>query len=246
MLFRSGNVDVNEQSILTFSNDASTAVNAMTQEEVEKYSSIYNVCGSKLASMISELITISDSQYTTLYSPDALIVPTGIVAYEITKVNTNYAEISEAYSANQMIPAFNPIILYADIDEYTDFAFEYTNNSTTTRSASSNILRGDWAHNVSSNMNDNYYLLVDDNNGETLFVKQDYSLLRRANVAYLLLNETAHSNTLSLSNDIETSITNQSINENKIEVIYDLQGRKVQSPFKGEIYIVNGKKRIYF
>ena len=241
-----GNVDVNEQSILTFSNDASTAVNAMTQEEVEKYSSIYNVCGSKLASMISELITISDSQYTTLYSPDALIVPTGIVAYEITKVNTNYAEISEAYSANQMIPAFNPIILYADIDEYTDFAFEYTNNSTTTRSASSNILRGDWAHNVSSNMNDNYYLLVDDNNGETLFVKQDYSLLRRANVAYLLLNETAHSNTLSLSNDIETSITNQSIDENKIEVIYDLQGRKVQSPFKGEIYIVNGKKRIYF
>ncbi len=27
--------------------------------------------------------------------------------------------------------------------------------------------------------------------------------------------------------------------------IYDLQGRKVQNPVKGQIYIVNGKKTIY-
>ena len=134
----------------------------------------------------------------------------------------------------------------ANIDVDTDFAFEYSDNSSTTRNTSSNILRGDLAHNVSSNMNDNYYLLTEDNNGDTSFLKQDYSLFRRANVAYLLLNESAHSNSLSLSSDIGTSIINQSIDENEVEIIYDLQGRKVQSPLKGVIYIVNGKKRSYF
>ena len=112
-----GNVDVAEQLILTFGNDASTAVNVMTQEEVEKYSSIYNVCGSKLASMISELVTISDSQYTTLYFFDALLMPAGVKAYVITKVNTNYAEISEAYTENQIVLAFTPIILNANRSE---------------------------------------------------------------------------------------------------------------------------------
>ena len=241
-----GNVNVAKQSIVAFDNDASIPVNAMTQEEVEMYSSIYKICGSKLASMASELIAISTSQYTTLFVSDALLVPTGVTAYAITKVYTNYVEISEAYSANQIIPAFTPIILNSNIDEDTSFIFEYIDNSVATRTTSSNMLRGDLVHNTSSNINDNYYLLTDDSNGEASFSKQDYSLLRRANVAYLLLNETEHSNSLTLSNEIETSIINQNYNENEIRIIYDLQGCMVQSPEKGKIYIINGKKRIYF
>ena len=45
--------------------------------------------------------------------------------------------------------------------------------------------------------------------------------------------------------DGTTDIEDAEIRNQKSEVVYDLMGRRVASPKKGELYIINGKKVIY-
>ena len=45
--------------------------------------------------------------------------------------------------------------------------------------------------------------------------------------------------------DGATDIDNAEIRNQKSEIVYDLMGRRVASPKKGELYIIDGKKVIY-
>ena len=42
-----------------------------------------------------------------------------------------------------------------------------------------------------------------------------------------------------------TGIVNVEFNKETYDQIFDLQGRRVQKPVKGNLYIINGKKVVY-
>lgn len=239
-----GNIKESDGTLLTFNNAPTTPDYTMTEQDIETYSSVYGICGATLAALVSEPVVIPAYQFTTLYVSDALIVPAGVTAYAIVKTNYDYVELGELYAEGGVIPAFTPVVLEAEVDKETMFHFMYA-GSGHGASTELNSLSGSLVHQVLSESTVNYYTL-DNSNEVTAFTKQGNKVQIAANTAYLTLGSIVTADRLLLKKDIETSITNPTLDEEVVgeTTIYDLQGRKVLYPKKGQIYIINGKKRI--
>lgn len=239
-----GNIKEADGSLLDFTNDGNTPKYIMTESDITTYGSIYDMCGNSSANL-AEPVNIPLYKYTTLYVPDALVVPVGVTAYAIVSANNEYAELSELYTEGDVIPAFTPVILNAEVSDETTFRFIYADNARSAMSGT-NLLSGSLTHQSLSETNTNYYTL-EYNNDAVAFVKQGNNIQSKANVSYLALNEAiVNSAVLPLKDDSATSIIDSAIDKIKgDDVVYDLNGRRVSYPQKGQIYIVNGNKRIY-
>ncbi len=238
-----GNLKEADGTLLSFNNAAEIPAYTMTEANIISYSSVYNMCGTTLAALISEPVIIPANQYTTLYAADALIVPSGITAYAVESINDDYIQLGEMYAAGETIPACTPVVLTAEVNEETVFRFMYAPNNVSGLFSGTNLLSGSLVHKTLSDNSVKYYTLGSDN-GVAAFLQQGNSLQIDANSAYLTLsNETI--NVLPLTAN-PTSITIPNIDKTTDDgYLYDLQGRRVFDPQKGQIYIVNGNKVLY-
>lgn len=239
-----GNLKEADKSILSFSNDLNTPVYEMTEADILRYSSIYTMCGEQLSALVAEQVVVPACRYTTLCAADALVVPAGIKAYAIAGITEEYAELGALFSEGDPLPAGIPVVLEAEVSKETTFLFAYADNSSLSPIAETNLLSGSLIHRVFED-NTSAYATLGQDNGSIGFAKQGNTLPIMAQTAYLVL-EPAAKEYLPLKggvlSSIETIVTDTDSNEN--DALYDLQGRRLMKPEKGQIYLSNGSKRI--
>lgn len=181
-------------------------------------------------------ITISSVGYAPLYSPVALTIPADVKAYTGRLNDAKDALILVAVE-NGVIPAETAVVLEANEGEYD---FVVTPN---TETIADNFLKGSTG-------------LADASGILTLQVIEDklgfYTYTNEGGLpafkAYIDATElsagAAASNALSIifdDGDI-TAIEGVEVANGDAGVYFDLQGRRVVAPQKGQLYIVNGKK----
>ena len=196
---------------------------------------------------VSEAATDGEYNYATMFYGDKnLSVPEGIKAYTATVANGEITlhEISGA------IPAGTAVVLRTDskLRETTDFEFSIVDEAEDIEA--DNMLKGsDEATTVSGN-GFKYYMLSLNGDSEPgsigfYFDKESnggIQLKNGAHKAYLAVPEDAADAKGYPFGGDATGIEGLNVNDNdNVNEVYDLQGRRVVRPAKG-IYIVNGKK----
>lgn len=73
----------------------------------------------------------------------------------------------------------------------------------------------------------------------------DGSLVPVKAISYSSSGKVSNITTFNIFADMRTEIIGVSVEDSKEQVIYDLQGRKVETPMEGRIYIIDGKKKLY-
>ena len=195
---------------------------------------------------VSEGATDGEYNYATMFYGDKnLSVPEVIKAYTATVANGEITlhEISGA------IPAGTAVVLRTDskLRETTDFEFSIVDEAEDIEA--DNMLKGsDEATTVSGN-GFKYYMLSLNGDSEPgsigfYFDKESnggIQLKNGAHKAYLAVPEVEAAKGYPFGGDA-TGIEGLNVNDNdNVNEVYDLQGRRVVRPAKG-IYIVNGKK----
>lgn len=193
------------------------------------------------------IVTIGDVRYSTLYSTIALSIPEGVKAYtgELTEEGEENILILKKLSGT--IPANTGVVLYGEANGYN------FNIAAKVPAIGNNALRGTATDIETSSVTDGdvYTLQKHDFNTEDeaeydgVAFKKFVGETITAGKAYLVLSQQAGPNTpavrIRFAGGTPTEIEGSEFKAQGSQLIYDLQGRRVENPTKG-IYIVNGKK----
>ena len=197
------------------------------------------------------LNTIGDETYATLCVPFDFTLD-GATAYTLSVNSENNAQL-DMESVNGTVAAGTPVVLKGTNASATSATLtigsNYANAPLTTTDLKGIFLKADVP------AANNYFL--GRNNGEPGFYKWGggETLDLAANRAYLTIETASPSNGFKLVFEddddvtgIESALNGQSgaagVSVNG-QSYYDLTGRKVANPVKGQIYIVNGKKVLF-
>lgn len=174
------------------------------------------------------------------------LVPTGLSAYIISSNSAQSAHMEEIATEGQVIPANTGVLLFGETAETNVTMKPATTEGTGVSFTSDNLLAHSAGTSITISESDNAYILANDVTHGIAF----YSCLEGTlamNKAYLSIG-TGSTNgkafTLTLggeSTDIH-SLENSTWNTNA--PIYDLSGRRVLTPIKGNLYIQDGHKFI--
>ena len=185
---------------------------------------------------VTELpVTISSVGFATLYSPVALSIPENVTAYVGT---TNNNVINLTAISDGVIPANTGVILEGEAGTY-DFAI-------TTGGEATSEITGTVAAQLAANVSGTKFVLANGNNGVGFYKYNGTNL--GGFRAYLVdgANSSSSGFTFNFVNDDDPTAVESAVKETVANgQYYDLQGRKVAAPQKGQIYIVNGKKVLY-
>ena len=204
-------------------------------------------------------LTVTAANYSTLYLNYPVAVP-GIEGaneeneygvYVASEIASNYVAL-KLVEAGDVLPAKTGIVIKAPEDDYT-FTYSSEESSDVTSMFEGTLIN----KNIVPAENTVCYVLANGSNGVGMYkaelnLDENTAFLNNANKAYLPVPVgTSQQPAQALSwrftrggdegtTDIEKS---ESRNE-KSEMIFDLQGRRVLNPAKG-MYIVNGKKVLF-
>lgn len=193
--------------------------------------------------------SITHAGYSTFYSEEAFLMPTGIVGNTINSKDGSLV-INAAYEGGAIVPAKTALLLKG---EAKDYVFTFVSSDET--APVDNLLHGtttDAMTNVGEGNYKYYKLSYDDNDANLGFywgAENGAAFMNKAGKAYLALPVTesqsmAKGFSLSdLANGTTTSIQQASIAD-KASSIFDINGRRVSTlngAAKG-VYIVGGKK----
>ncbi len=177
-----------------------------------------------------------NKQFCTFASQQTLTVPTGIKAYVVTGINLNSRQVTTKEVS--YLPKGVPVLL-----EKTGTEIGAASLYTGVTSDVSCILQssGENGTTVADNSTTSYYILYKDE-----YVKVTRGTTIAANKYYLTATGTNAPSRLVIigsNSDVTAikSITNNSLTTGD-NIIYDLQGRRILHPAKGQLYIANGKK----
>lgn len=195
--------------------------------------------------------TITPAQYGTYYTEDAFIMPEGVTGYTITDKNGESLTLNPAYPANEVVPAKTALLLKATEKPATNQEFTYTIVNSTAAAPADNLLHGSVeATETHVEGATAYYKLAQDKEEGIGFYwanANGTAFTNGANKAYLAIKGNMSQMRGFSFESMTTGINNVVANTNnsKNAVIYDLNGRRVNSlnAAKG-VYIVNGKKVI--
>ena len=231
---------------------ATTSLQYKYKQALSNYSSqIYKFFDKKLAGPYNN--GTLDEYYGTLALPYAVEIPTEqpfFVVYSVSSIKKNegisVASVSTVFS---YIPANTGVVLQNPVDAYTPRFLETTE---TVASITGNKLQPCLTDGGLANDYTSYLTLGPDKEllaqGQTVIGFYLYTGAKIAcNTAYMNYSDAgAKKMILSFGDDTPTSIkgVTEDASESRQNVVYDLQGRRVQNPQKG-IYIVNGKKVLY-
>ena len=165
--------------------------------------------------------------WATANFPFGYTIPSGTEAY-IGQVDGNCIKLS---SIGTSVPAATPVILNGDATSIT-----VTIDNTVTTDTESNGLSGQYAADNAANESK---LSLGISNGKVGFYTYDGAL--GAFKAYLTASTGSNGFTFSFADDDVTGISEIVDNESSNSKYFDLQGRKVAAPQKGQLYIKGGK-----
>lgn len=194
--------------------------------------------------------TITSARYGTYYTEDAFIMPEGVTGYTITEKNKESLTLNAAYPANEVVPAKTALLLKADEKPAASKDFTYTIVNSDEVAPADNLLHGSVeATETHVEGATTYYKLAEGDEGIGFYWANanGTAFMNGANKAYLavkgMLSQMRGFSFESMTTNINNVVANT--NNSKNAVIYDLNGRRVNSlnAAKG-VYIVNGKKVI--
>ena len=205
----------------------------------------------KLKDLGTGFFTITSAQYGTYYTEDAFVMPEGVTGYTITEKNGESLTLNADYPANEVVPAKTALLLKATEKPATNQEFTYTIVNSTAAAPADNLLHGSVeATETHVEGATAYYKLAQDKEEGIGFYwanANGTAFTNGANKAYLAIKGNMSQMRGFSFESMTTGINNVVANTNnsKNAVIYDLNGRRVNSlnAAKG-VYIVNGKKVI--
>lgn len=205
----------------------------------------------KLKDLGTGSFTITPARYGTYYTEDAFIMPEGVTGYTITDKDGESLTLNAAYPANEVVPAKTALLLKATEKPATNQEFTYTIVNSDKVAPEGNLLHGSVeATKTQVEGATAYYKLAKGEEGIGFYWANENggAFINGANKAYLAVTTGSLSQMRGFSfESMTTGINNVVANTNnsKNAVIYDLNGRRVNSlnAAKG-VYIVNGKKVI--
>lgn len=172
--------------------------------------------------------------YISFFAPTAVKVPAGVEVYS-GKINTQNSVITFNKVNTQEIPAKTAVLLRKVTGKGS---FEVEKIASTTSTISDNGLRG---YSVSSkdHLNNAYGLTVE--GGKLIFKPLIQGV--RAFRAVIYNNNAAGAPAYYPTAFAPEGIHGVTVDDNQAEV-FDLAGRRVEAPVKGQVYVKNGKKFI--
>lgn len=205
----------------------------------------------KLKDLGTGFFTITPARYGTYYTEDAFVMPEGVTGYTITDKNGESLTLNATYPANEVVPAKTALLLKATETPATNKDFTYTIVNSDKVAPEGNLLHGSVeATKTQVEGATAYYKLAKGEEGIGFYWANENggAFINGANKAYLAVTTGSLSQMRGFSfESMTTGINNVVANTNnsKNAVIYDLNGRRVNSlnAAKG-VYIVNGKKVI--
>lgn len=195
-------------------------------------------------------VEVGAYEIATFCAEHATTIPSGVkayVAYERPEFpsDENLMGVLVMEEVTDVIPANTGVVLRAEMGTYN---FEYTTSAA--EEVDGNLLKGyagraEYDVVVKPADATNYVLTVKDD--VAAFYKKNNHFKVYRNRAYLsvpLATETRGFRMVFENNDGTTEISDVVLGISGKQAVYDLQGRRVQTPNKG-VYIVNGKKVVY-
>ena len=172
--------------------------------------------------------------YVSFYAPTAVKVPADVTVYT-GKLNAGNTQLTFTEVSNKQIPAGTAVLLQKGASK-TQFEVEKIANASAI--TANNSLKG---YTVSSadRKNNAYGLMAE--NGKLVFKRLSDGV--RAFRAVIYQNNGAGTQEFIPTSFAPTAIEGVTAEERKEEV-FDLAGRRVESPVKGQVYVKGGKKFI--
>lgn len=179
-------------------------------------------------------LNTDDLGYISFFAPTAVKVPAGVEVYS-GNINAQNSVITFNKVNTQQIPANTAVLLRKGTGETS---FEVKKIASTTSTISDNGLRG---YTVSSkdHLNNAYGLTVENNK----LVFKPLTQGVRAFRAVIYSNTAAGAPAYYPTAFTPEGIQGVTVDDNQAEV-FDLAGRRVEAPVKGQVYVKNGKKFI--
>lgn len=179
-------------------------------------------------------LNTDDLGYISFFAPTAVKVPAGVEVYR-GNINAQNSVITFNKVNTQQIPANTAVLLRKVTGKGS---FEVEKIASTTSTISNNGLRG---YTVSSkdHLNNAYGLTVE--GGKLIFKPLTQGV--RAFRAVIYNNNAAGAPAYYPTAFAPEGIHGVTVDENQAEV-FDLAGRRVEAPVKGQVYVKNGKKFI--
>lgn len=173
-------------------------------------------------------LTVTDVQYATFIAPFDVTVPTGVTASKVTGVDDTNELVLESVGAT--IPANTPVLLYSESAVNTTAEGV---NEATEATYTKGLLTGVYTDTEAAA---GTYVLQKHDSSVAFYLVGDVKPTVGAGRCYLTA-PTSGAPVLRLGGT--TNIA--PVEAETMTAVYDLQGRRVETPAKG-IYIVNGKK----
>lgn len=179
-------------------------------------------------------LNTDDLGYISFFAPTAVEVPSDVDVYS-GKINAQNSVITFTKLNSKQIPANTAVLLRKGTGETS---FEVKKIASTTSTISDNGLRG---YTVSSkdHLNNAYGLTVENN--KLVFKPLIQGV--RAFRAVIYNNNAAGAPAYYPTAFAPEGILGVTVDDNQAEV-FDLAGRRVEAPVKGQVYVKNGKKFI--
>ncbi len=175
----------------------------------------------------------NDLGYVSFFAPTAVQVPAGVKIFSGT-LNTSGTQVVFTEVSGNQIPANTAVLLQKGTSKAT---FEVKKIATASP-ITNNSLKG-YAVSSSDHKNNAYGMMVE--NGNLVFKRLSDAV--RAFRAVVYKNAAGSTQEFIPTSFAPTGIKGVTVEENK-EEIFDLTGRRVESPVKGQVYVKGGKKFI--
>ncbi|MBR1916232.1 MAG: tyrosine-protein phosphatase [Bacteroidaceae bacterium] len=181
-------------------------------------------------------VTISEMGYSTYVSDKALVIPEGVTAYGVTGLDGTEVELTQL--SGTVLAANVPVILAGEAG--TTYYLSATDDAGS--SIAGNLLVGTGTEGKTVGENEAYILY---NNQGTAVFRIAGVMTLPAHKAYLPAAVVGGAGAKEYTLGDLTGINNAQAPNLESQTYFDLQGRKVAAPQKGQLYIVNGKKVLY-
>ena len=179
-------------------------------------------------------LNTDDLGYISFFAPTAVKVPAGVEVYS-GKINTQNSVITFNKVNTQEIPAKTAVLLRKVTGKGS---FEVEKIASTTSTIGNNSLKG-YTVSSSDHLNNAYGLTVE--GGKLVFKPLIQGV--RAFRAVIYNNNAAGAPAYYPTAFAPEGIHGVTVDDNQAEV-FDLAGRRVEAPVKGQVYVKNGKKFI--
>lgn len=178
-------------------------------------------------------LNTDDLGYISFFAPTAVKVPAGVEVYS-GKINAQNSVITFNKVNTQEIPAKTAVLLKGTANS----SFEVEKIASTTSTISDNGLKG-YTVSSSDHLSNAYGLTVENNK----LVFKPLTQGVRAFRAVIYSNTAAGAPAYYPTAFTPEGIQGVTVDDNQAEV-FDLAGRRVEAPVKGQVYVKNGKKFI--